>query len=137
VCSTSGFVIVGASDELAGGTSETLWDRSEGGSGALEQLHREEHVVAGGDELVERDEVGMRDVGEGAELLLEAVEAVGIEPAQRLERHRHLALAIERLVDDTEAAGADHLLDGKSTGASEIHARRHSISPGVAHRQES
>ena len=53
----------------------------------------------------------MRDVGERAELVLEAAERGGVEVAQRLERDDLVPLAIERLVDDAHAAGAEPALD--------------------------
>jgi hypothetical protein len=46
----------------------------------------------------------MREIGERAELVLEVVEQVRVERAQRLERHDHVAFAIARFVDHAHAA---------------------------------
>ena len=62
----------------------------------------------------------MRDVGERAELALEAHQRRGVDVAQRLERHDLVALAIERLIDDAHAAGAEAALDDEAIGAGEL-----------------
>ena len=49
-----------------------------------------------GEELVERDQVGVAHVGEEAELLLEPVERVGVETLERLERDLLLPLLFAR-----------------------------------------
>jgi hypothetical protein len=46
-------------------------------------------------------------VGQGPELLLEAVQRRGIDPPQGLEGHDFPALAVPGLVDDPHAAAAD------------------------------
>ena len=74
-------------------------------------------LVALGDELVERDEVRVRDVGERAELALEADDGAAVDVAQGLERDHLVALAIERLVDDAHAAGAEAALHGEAAAA--------------------
>ncbi len=51
---------------------------------AGDKLHGEEPVLSIGDELVEGDQVGMTDFGEGAELAFEAKESVGAGAVQRL-----------------------------------------------------
>jgi hypothetical protein len=74
---------------------------------ALDVLHRDEPLVGVGDELVEGDEVVVDDAGGGPELVLEAVEAAGLELAQGLEGDSPAALAIEGGVHHTHAAGAE------------------------------
>jgi hypothetical protein len=70
----------------------------------LHELHREEPLPAVGKQLVERYQVGVRDVGERAELVLEPIERFLAGVAQRLQSHRRAALLVESLVDDTERA---------------------------------
>ena len=78
---------------------------------ALDALHGEEPLLAVREQLVQRDEVGVRDVGQGAELVLEAIErAVGVGP-QHLQRDPRVALAVERFVDDAEGARTQPPLD--------------------------
>ena len=75
---------------------------------ALEPLHGEEAgAVALHLQLVEADDVGVGDVGDAAELLLELVEGGGGQPGHRLERDVLLACLVERFVDDTHAAHAE------------------------------
>jgi hypothetical protein len=73
----------------------------------LDQLHREEPLVAGRDQLVQRGQVGMADVGQLAELALELVEGGGVAVAQGLERHGAGALAVVGLIHDAHPAGAE------------------------------
>jgi len=80
-------VVMAASVPAAGSTSV-------GASGA--------HV----EQLAEAHQVGMAHVGERAELRLEAQEVARIDARQRLERDVGAVLAVERLVDDPHAAGA-------------------------------
>jgi hypothetical protein len=87
---------------------------------AVDQLHREEPLVAFRQQLVQRDEVPVRDVGERSEFLLEAVEGGGVDVAQRLQRDRLIPLAIERFVDDAEAAGAEAAADLEACIAGEL-----------------
>jgi hypothetical protein len=69
---------------------------------AVDVLHREEPPLAPREELVELDEVRVHDVGERAELALEAIERVRVGAQQRLERHARVALGVEHLPDDAE-----------------------------------
>jgi hypothetical protein len=78
---------------------------------ALHVLHREEPLAAGAEQLVELHEVLVADVGQGAELALEPVDAGRVDAAQRLERDARLALAIERQVHRAHAAFAQLALD--------------------------
>ena len=61
----------------------------------------------------------MRQVGQQAELALESVERARLDPRQRLERDLHVALPVQRLVDDAHAAGADLALDQEAPGVSQ------------------
>ena len=49
-----------------------------------DQFHGEEPVLSVGHQIVEGDQVGMTDFGEGAEFAFEAKEGVGAGPVQRL-----------------------------------------------------
>jgi hypothetical protein len=79
---------------------------------ALDELHREEPRALRGVELVQRDQVGMDDVGERAELALEPIQIAARGRAQLLERD----FALQRLIVDpiygarsTRSEGATHL----------------------------
>src|ERR1019366_4031352 len=74
---------------------------------AIDELHREERLVARRGQIVEVHEVRMPDVGERPELALERVERRRAEVRQALERHEVPALAIERLVDDAHPSPAE------------------------------
>ena len=74
---------------------------------AVDELHGEEAVVSYGDELVERHQVGVDDVGDGPELRLEAEQARGVHPLQGLERHDLPSLEVARAVDDAHPARAE------------------------------
>jgi hypothetical protein len=78
---------------------------------ALDELHAEEPLAAFAEQLVQLDEPGMAHVRERAKLLLEAIDARGIDPAQRLERDVRAALAIEGLEDRAHAAFAQAAFD--------------------------
>ena len=97
---------------------------------AVDQLHREEPLVAGADQLVQRRQVRVREVGQQAKLALEAIERPRLDLGQRLERDLDVAHAIERLIDDAHAAGAQPALDQESSGLAQrrawfgIHATR-------------
>ena len=71
---------------------------------AAHELHRKEPVAAVAQELVERDEIRMRNVGQRPELALEAIKRGSFAVAQELQRHPGGALAIERFVHDAKAA---------------------------------
>ena len=78
---------------------------------AVDHLHREEAVLRLDEELVEVDEVGVRDVREGPELALEAVERVGLGVRQRLQGDDAIALAIVGLEHHAHRAGAEAAAD--------------------------
>ena len=84
---------------------------------ALDELHREEPALAVAEELVELHQVRVREVGERAELLLEAVERARRRAASSVfSATRGVALAVERLVDDAEAARAEAAPDLEARG---------------------
>ena len=87
---------------------------------ALHQLHGEEPVVLILDQLAEGDEVGVGDVLERAELVLEGEQLLRAHGAQGLERDPRVALAIDRLVDHAHAAGAEATDDLETAGPLEV-----------------
>jgi len=62
----------------------------------------------------------MRDVGQRPELLLESVERRGVDVSEGFECDRQMTLAIERLIDDAEAAAAKAAPDLESRVAGEL-----------------
>jgi hypothetical protein len=89
---------------------------------AVEQLHREEARIAVDDEIVERDQVGMREVGEAAELALELVDLLDVGVRDGLERDTLTALAVLRFIDHSHAPradAADHLVSPRGERALE------------------
>ena len=68
-------------------------------------------IAAVGDQLVERDEVRMRNVAERAELLLEAVDRGRVGLPHRLDRHGHSPLPIPGAVDDPHTPFAEDVDD--------------------------
>ena len=72
---------------------------------ALDELHREEPLALGGVQLVQRHQVGVHDVGERPELLLEPVQVPARSLAQELERYLTPELMVERAVHHACAAG--------------------------------
>ena len=90
---------------------------------AVDELHREEPLVAVREQLVQGHEVGMGDVGQGPELLLEAIErAPGADP-QRLEGDVGVALPVQDFVDDAEGPGAQPPLYDEAIRAGEASIR--------------
>src|SRR5581483_4588190 len=85
--------------------------------GSLDELHREEPVGVVGDQLVKGDEIRMRDAGQGAELLLEAIQHVGIAPWQPLERNDGISLPVVGAIHDAETAGPQLSLDEEALRA--------------------
>ena len=98
-----------AAAALNGGGAFSLEVRKE--RNAVHELHREEPLLAVAHELVELGQVGMGQVGERAEFLLEAVDRGGVRLLEHLERDGRAALAIEGLVDRAEGAGPQAALD--------------------------
>jgi hypothetical protein len=103
---------------LAGGRGARRQRRSGGAhpldeAAAAYQLHGEEPLVAIGQQLVQRHQVAMAQIGERSKLPLEEIERVGIEPLEGLEGQGELPLTIEGLIDDTKPALADAAGNGK------------------------
>ena len=71
---------------------------------AFDQLHREEPDPAVPDQLVQRDEIGMREVRGRAKLLLEEVERGRVKPLHGLERDDFTAVAVVGPIDDAHPA---------------------------------
>src|SRR5215471_8365259 len=86
----------------------------------MDELHREEPLARGAVELAEANQISVAQVGQGAELLLEAVEAVFVERTQRLDRDRGMPFTVERLVDHTHAARPQPPTDFEALGAPKI-----------------
>jgi hypothetical protein len=70
------------------------------------------------EQLAQAHQVVVMQILQRAKLVLEADERVGRQPAQRLERHRRVALAVDDFVDHAHAAGADaaHDLEARRAG---------------------
>jgi hypothetical protein len=81
---------------------------------AVDELHREEPLVADGEQLEEERQVRVRQIGESAELRPEAIAPTSVEALQRLEGDAEAALSIVRLVDDAEASFAERAGDLES-----------------------
>ena len=90
---------------------------------ALHELHGDEPLVAGGYQLVEADQVRVAHVRQRAKLLLQAVDAGGVDPRQRLERDALATLLVERLIHDAHPSGAQPPLDGEALGSPEVWSR--------------
>jgi hypothetical protein len=74
----------------------------------MDQIHGEkEATLAIREQLVQRDQARVRDVGQRAELPLEAVDRVRLEAVQHLERDQRARAAIESFVDGAHRAAAD------------------------------
>ena len=87
---------------------------------ALHQLHGEEPAVFVRDELVEGDEVRVRDVGERAELMLEPVQPRRIEVLQRLQRDLAALGEIAGAIDHTHRSRAEPREDLEPRVAAEV-----------------
>ena len=86
----------------------------------VDQLHGEEPLVLAGEEFVQTDEVRVREIREGAKLPLQPEERLDVPVAEGLERDDRVSLAVECLVHDAEAAGAEAALDLKTLRAAEL-----------------
>jgi hypothetical protein len=80
---------------------------------ALDVLHRDEQVVLGEPDVVDRDHVGMGEPRHRLGLAEQprAPLPVAAHPAQPLDRDRAAEVRIARAVHHAHAAGADQLLD--------------------------
>jgi hypothetical protein len=74
---------------------------------AVDEVHREEPLAVLAKELVEQDEVRVDEVGEGPELLLQAVDRPRVDTVEGLQGDAAAALLVEGLVDDAERAASD------------------------------
>ncbi len=81
---------------------------------ALHELHGEVPFVRFPEQLVQRHEVGMDNADQRAEFPLQAIDRGRIGPAQGLEGHDRVPIAVERLVHHPHAAGAEAALDLES-----------------------
>jgi hypothetical protein len=86
----------------------------------VEQLHRQHPVLAVADQLVERDEVGMDDVQQSAELMLESEQRDRAGAVHGLERDVALVPAIVRAIDGPHAAAAQHAEDLEAVDAGPV-----------------
>jgi hypothetical protein len=73
---------------------------------AVDELHREEPLLGLREQLVQGHKIGMGDVGERPELLLEPVQRVRLGAPQGLQRDDARALAVVRAIHNPEPAGA-------------------------------
>jgi hypothetical protein len=78
---------------------------------ALDVLHGEKPGLALREQLVQSHEVRVMQIGERAELALEAVDAERVDTPQRLERDLGFALPIERQIHRAHAAFTKAALD--------------------------
>ena len=90
-----------------GATGERTYVRK---STPVDELHGEEPKLAVGNQVVEGHQVGVGNISQGAELLLEAEQRRGVRPLHGLERDSSVASAVVGLVDDSHAAAA-HLAE--------------------------
>ncbi len=84
-----------------------------------DELHREEPMLTIGQQLIQSDQVFVRDVGQRAELALEAVEVRPFGLAEYLEGDTGRTFAVEGFVDDTEPAFAETPNQLEALGAGE------------------
>src|SRR5207247_1063830 len=84
---------------------------------AVDALHGEKPEVLVARELEQRDEVRVRNLGDVAELPLEAQEVRRAQMVQRLQRDARAVLAIDGVVDRPHAAGANEPRDVVATDA--------------------
>ena len=81
---------------------------------ALDERHGDEDDVGGHDEVVDGEDVGVVEPGEGLRLELEALEERAVvlqRRGQRLERDLAAERLLDGAVDDGHAAGAEALFD--------------------------
>ncbi len=80
----------------------------------FDHLHGEVRLPVLDEELVQLDEVGVRDARHRTKLLLEPEDVVGVEPPQGLERHVALHLRVARAVDHPHPTLAEGLQDAEA-----------------------
>src|SRR5262249_42573270 len=81
-----------------------------------DELHRHVPVALRREQLLERDQVRMRDVGGAAKLLLEAIQRVAVEHVQLLDRDADVVVGVLRFEHGAERAHAESAADQKPTG---------------------
>ena len=96
---------------------------------AVDQLHREEPPIVLAEELVQLDHVRMADVGQGAELALEAEQGLRVEVNHGLERHGLAAHEIARAMDDPHAACPQATIHLESLRSAKTQAPLHRPAP--------
>jgi hypothetical protein len=74
---------------------------------AAHELHREVRAPARLSDLVDRDDVGMRERRGGLGFAQEALEVLGVVGVEELERDVAAEVALPRLIDRSEAAAAE------------------------------
>src|ERR1041385_4390686 len=87
---------------------------------AADQFHGEEPAALVGDQLVQCREIGMIDIGQRPEFLLEALQAGSVGIPQGLQRDRAVKVPIVSLIYDAEAALAQTTADGITRAAFEL-----------------
>lgn len=75
----------------------------------LDDLHGEVRLVAVDEELVQLDQVGVRQPRERAKLFLQVIEVVAAGAAHGLERDHARRLVVVRAIHDPHAASAEDL----------------------------
>src|SRR5438067_6581315 len=75
--------------------------------GTADELHRQCPFVADDEELIEAGEVRMAQLGEIAKLAFESRDGIRHRALEHLQRDDAVAIAIERLVDDSERTGTE------------------------------
>ncbi len=84
-------------------------------------LHCEEPQWPLSDQLVQSGQVGVLDVGEGAELAFEPVQVHAVPKVEQLERNLHAQLSIEDQVHSTHTPAAEEADDLEPICAYERH----------------
>ena len=84
---------------------------------ASHQLHREEARLLFDEQLVQANEIGMRDAGKPSEFLLETVQIRRAVATQRLERHDLGPAFVVHFVDDAHATGSEAANDPEPLSA--------------------
>jgi hypothetical protein len=99
---------------------------------ALHELHGEEHLLLDAADLVDLDDVGVRELGHGPGLALHAglvARAVVAAGAQQLEGDAAVELLVVGGVDDAHAALAEGAQDGEAADAGRLPAQNALPSP--------
>ena len=84
---------------------------------ASDQLHGHEPVLAVCEQVIERHQIGVRQVGEHAKLFLRVVDAADVDAVDALDRQMRVSLTIVRLVDDAKRTLAQTAGDDEAAAA--------------------